>query len=628
MQTSNSLGFVVWGVKNGFQNNLFSHNLSDSIRTTLIDIQELCMSQYSDFYAIERIGRDTLVSLYDPTVMDYSGSRKAYIVFSIIFPSGAVPSASVLQLLASFKNYYKVESAGLPSQEIFLRKLLEFNTTASTNSNATVGTQMGFKNYASFDEIKEVFTDLDILDYRKIYFFDRPNAYVSSNPNFVAVTSLVRKYKVEMQNYIGQDYQILINGITLNSSQIKQLAPGIIEINDLNKTDKIEIRRGGSSQAFESFYARDKQHVLLPVPKVDHPKQFIIENFDPSRYLVKVNNREMQASFINGNSVSVAISAEFVLVEIIDRQTSAVVQSHNTSTNKTDKMVFNGANSRAHGTSGPATGVLGGNVGGVNLGGSEKPKKESKKGLFVMVFVLLLFGGFGITGWQLGWFSENVPPILTGNGTSTTETNPTAETNPTPDPKDQPPNNPTGYTVKPGSEEILTEKGLLKKSTKRFYRYFNDKWSFSEENTPLNWKDLKDKEKPSILKEYFTKNSPEENVKIEAAKKKAADAKAAADTKADADAAKAAADAAKAAAAAKAIADAKAEADAKVEEEKKDKCKTICDKLSACLNDNTTSKNNKKIWDKKVNDILKEYNNNNCDCPAVISKINNKRAGL
>ena len=96
MQTNNSLGFVVWGVKNGFQNNLFSHNLSESIRTTLIDIQELCMPQYSDFYSIERIGGDTLVSLYDPTMMDYSGSRKAYIVFSIIFPQGIAPSADVL----------------------------------------------------------------------------------------------------------------------------------------------------------------------------------------------------------------------------------------------------------------------------------------------------------------------------------------------------------------------------------------------------------------------------------------------------------------------------------------------------------------------------------------------------
>ena len=616
MQTSNSLGFVVWGVKNGFQNNLFSHNLSDSIRTTLIDIQELCMSQYSDFYAIERIGRDTLVSLYDPTVMDYSGSRKAYIVFSIIFPSGSVPTANVFELLANFKNYYKVESAGLPSQEIFLRKLVEFNTTTSTNSNASVGTQMGFKNYASFDEIKEVFTDLDILDYRKIYFFDRPHAYVSSNPNFIAVTSLVRKYKVEMQNYIAHDYQILINSITINSSQIKQLASGIIEINDLNKTDKIEIRRVGSSQVFESFYAPDKQHILLPVPRVDHPKQFIIENFDSSRYLVKVDSREIEPSSNNGNTASVAISSEFVKVEIIDRQTSAVVQTHNTRTHKVYKMVFNVANSSTYGISGP-TGVLGGNVGGVSFGGDEKPKKESKKGLFVMVFVLVLFAGFGITGWQLGWFSENVPPIHTGNGTSTTESNPTAETNPTPDPKDQRPNNPSGYTVKPGSDEILTEKGLLKKSTKRFYRFFNDKWSFSEENTPLKWKDLTDKEKPSMLKEYFTKNSQEENVKIEAGNKQTTD------TKADA-AAKAVADAEAADAAAKA----EAEKEKEKEKEKKDKCKLICDKLKNYLSEDLNTVKKKKAWKTKITSILNEYKVNDCDCQDTIDKINTKRSGL
>jgi predicted nucleic acid-binding Zn-ribbon protein len=241
-----------------------------------------------------------------------------------------------------------------------------------------------------------------------------------------------------------------------------------------------------------------------------------------------------------------------------------------------------------------------------------------------MVFVLVLFAVFGITGWQLGWFSENVPPIHTGNGTSTTETNPPTTNNPTPDPKDQLPNNPSGYTVKPGSEEILTEKGLLKKSTKRFYRYFNDKWSFSEENNPLNWKDLKDKEKPSMLKEYFTKNSQEENVKIEAGKKQTTD------TKADAAAkAKAEADAAAAAIAdAKADADAKAKAEEEKEKEKKDKCKTICDKLEASLKEPINNKNLQKKWLAKVNGFILDYNNNKCDCTEIRNKVDKRRAGL
>jgi hypothetical protein len=498
MQTNNSLGFVVWGVKNGFQNNLFSHNLSESIRTTLIDIQELCMPQYSDFYSIERIGGDTLVSLYDPTMMDYSGSRKAYIVFSIIFPQGIAPSADVFELLGSFKNYYKVESNGLPSQEIFHRKLIEFNVKSSTPPNSSGGTQIGFKNYVSFDEIKEVFTDLDILDYRKIYFFDRPNSYVTSNPNFIAVTSLERKYSVQIHNYNAHDYQILINGITATSSLVRQVAQGKVEITDLNKIDKIEIKRGGA-QLIESFYVRDRQHVTLPLPKVDHPSHFTIRNFDSSRYRVMVNKQEQPTSDIIGSELKVAISTEHVFVEIVDKQTNAVVQTHDTRINKTYVMLFQGGNV----TNRPPVG--GGNSGGSSIGFTEKPKKKSKAGLILVLSSGVLLTGLIIAGWQLRWFEGQIKhPPGAGTTTNAEPTNGTGNVTVNPQPIENSPLNPEGYTVESGSDAILTEKGLLH-SNNRYYRYLNGQWEFSEKSNQNNWKRAEEQDINLILKKYFIK---------------------------------------------------------------------------------------------------------------------------
>ncbi len=499
MQTNNSLGFVVWGVKNGFQNNLFSHNLSESIRTTLIDIQELCMPQYSDFYSIERIGGDTLVSLYDPTMMDYSGSRKAYIVFSIIFPQGIAPSADVFELLGSFKNYYKVESNGLPSQEIFHRKLIEFNVKSSTPPNSSGGTQIGFKNYVSFDEIKEVFTDLDILDYRKIYFFDRPNSYVTSNPNFVAVTSLERKYTVQIQNYNAHDYQISINGITATSSLVRQVAQGKVEITDLNKIDKIEIKRGGA-QLIESFYVRDRQHVTLPLPKVDHPSYFTIRNFDPSRYRVMVNKQEQPTSDIIGSELKVAISTEHVFVEIVDKQTNAVVQTHDTRINKTYVMLFQGGNV----TNRPPVG--GGNSGGSSIGFTEKPKKKSKAGLIITLSSIVILSVVAIIIWKSGFYKDEETPKFVD---STTNVAPKAGTdNVIPKPVDPIENNgliqPEGYTVKDASVDILTDKGLLHKE--RYYRYFKGKWEYCEVSNKKIWKIPTTKDIAVILNNFFNKN--------------------------------------------------------------------------------------------------------------------------
>ena len=515
MQTNNSLGFVVWGVKNGFQNNLFSHNLSESIRTTLIDIQELCMPQYSDFYSIERIGGDTLVSLYDPTMMDYSGSRKAYIVFSIIFPQGLAPVADVFELLGSFKNYYKVESNGLPSQEIFHRKLIEFNVKSSTPPNSSGGTQIGFKNYVSFDEIKEVFTDLDILDYRKIYFFDRPNSYVTSNPNFVSVTSLERKYTVQIQNYNAHDYQISINGITANSSLVKQVAQGKVEITDLNKIDKIEIKRGGA-QLIESFYVRDRQHVILPLPKVDHPSHFTIRNFDPSRYRVMVNKQEQPTSHMSGSELKIAISTEIVVVDIIDKQTNAVLQTHDTRLNKTYVMLFNGGSNRTTGVPLTGSGIIGGNLVGSTFGEQEKPKKKSKAGLIVILSSVVLLAAVGISGWKLGWFGNETNTAGTGTkneeSNSGTDNNNKTDTTSTPAPPKLV--NPPGYTVKTGSEAILTEKGILN-SNKRYYRFYNDKWEYSEQINKDNWKTTPDADKVAVYLKFFSRNSAEKNLIVE-----------------------------------------------------------------------------------------------------------------
>jgi hypothetical protein len=409
-------------------------------------------------------------------MMDYSGSRKAYIVFSIIFPQGLAPSSDVFELLGSFKNYYKVESNGLPSQEIFHRKLIEFNVKSSTPPNSSGGTQIGFKNYVSFDEIKEVFTDLDILDYRKIYFFDRPNSYVTSNPNFVSVTSLERKYTVQIQNYNAHDYQIFINGITATSSLVKQVAQGKVEITDLNKIDKIEIKRGGA-QLIESFYVRDRQHVTLPLPKVDHPSYFTIRNFDPSRYRVMVNKQEQPTSHMTGSELKVAISTEIVVVDIIDKQTNAVLQTHDTRLNKTYVMLFNGGSNRTTGVPLTGSGIIGGNLGGSTFGEQEKPKKKSKAGLIVILSSVVLLAAVGISGWKLGWFGNETNTAGTGTkneeSNSGTDNNNKTDTTSTPDPPKLV--NPPGYTVKTGSEAILTEKGILN-SNKRYYRFYNDKF--------------------------------------------------------------------------------------------------------------------------------------------------------
>lgn len=273
MQTENGLGFVVWGVKNGFQNSMFSYKLSDTVKDSLVDIQELCMPCYSDFYSIESLRGYSIVSLYDPTVMDYSGSRKAYIVFSIIFASGTFPVDNVFELLKEFKNYYKVESNGIPSQEIFQRKMASFKVRQDTRSFLSYGSKIGYKYYNSQNEIQNIFSSLDSLDFRKIYFFDRENIYVTSNPNFIAVESLVRVFSLMLKNFNELEYQILVNRSLPNSNQL-QIDNSFTKIINLQKNDRVEIKskaETGGKVIIEKIVSGDEEIDLSFYKKKSEP---------------------------------------------------------------------------------------------------------------------------------------------------------------------------------------------------------------------------------------------------------------------------------------------------------------------------------------------------------------------
>ena len=77
--------------------------------------------------------------------------------------------------------------------------------------------------------------------------------------------------------------------------------------------------------------------------------------------------------------------------------------------------------------------------------------------------------------------------------------------------------NPPGYTVKTGSEAILTEKGIL--TNKRYYRFYNDKWEYSEQINKDNWKTSPNQDKLVLFIKYFIRNSAEENKILEKEKK-------------------------------------------------------------------------------------------------------------
>ena len=514
MQTNNSIGFVVWGVKNGFQNNLFSHNLSESIKTMLIDIQELCMTHYSDFYSIERISNETVVSLYDPTFMDYSGSRKAYIVFSVIFPQGTAPADDIFQLLESFRNYYKVESNGLPSQEIFYRKLVQFQTKPSSIQN--YGTKVRYMNYSSLSEIKYVFKELDILDNRKIYFFDKPNNYVSRDQSLTEVLSLVRKYSVEIKNYT-QEYEIYINGVKkMNPNTVNFIAV----LTDLNKTDKIEIKKRGV--LVETFSVQDKKAITLTGTQGTNNNQFTICKLNKDKHYVEVNGIKIDTSATSLDGKLVFPITQNCTVAIFEKETNKRIGFINTAETKSYQLIVQtyGLNNSSSISSAKLDGNLNSNSAlNTTESSNSNVKKTGKSKKYLLIGFFLLLIGVGTLGVNLGWFnlqekvevsSDSIPPKkveVISDTLPPKKVEPvvgTGEANPPKDPSTQL-KCPEGYTLKDEKyKKILTQEGLLHKDNSSYYRFFDNKWEYKESSSG-NWKDASTGDKGAMLDNYFTK---------------------------------------------------------------------------------------------------------------------------
>jgi hypothetical protein len=582
-----NFGYVVWGVTSRFNNNIYSYNINNEVISLLHEMQVICGNQDNKFYSIEKSNNFSIVSMYDPNHKDNAG-RSAYIVYSVVIPHGYKLNGAIINLLNKFENYFKVECKGFPIPEMFTKIFNEFSLIEVSASNKILGTKVGYKEYLSFSEIVEVFDDLEILDFRKVYFCDKAGASKLSNPNFEKVTTLERKYSVQIINFIPHEHQLYINDIHLKQPQI---ISGKVEINDLRKTDKIEIKRG-SNQSIEVFIAKDKQLVTLPLPKIEHQGYFTIRGLDPTRYRVKVNGQEQPTSHMSGSELKIAISTEHVVVEILDKITNAIVQTHDTRINKTYVMLLQGGAYR------PPGGGSGGNGGSGR--DSEEPEKKSKTALILTLCSVVLLTGLGIAGWYSGLFEgEKEKPPVSGNGTKNTTPNVGSDNEGSNEnePEENKLVNPDGYTVKTGNESILTSKGLLNTANNRFYRFFNGKWEYSEKTTSDQWKDVSAADKTVILVKYFSINTTEQNQEIEEEGKQ------------------------------KQPEDTKVKTDEKGQDaHKKEDCKSICN-VFINLKNETVIKENKKSFIEKANNAINNKNPN-CDCLNEISELRKKMINL
>jgi hypothetical protein len=169
------IGFVIWGVRNGFNPDLLSDGLVPEVRNRLSDgMRQICLSLSDRFYGIERSSSHVLVTAYKPDAADHVG-RKAYIAITLFIPLGKCFQGNVLWTLNRLLDYYE-EKQGREtgnnrfSAGMFREQFAELGTAPYSGPHGH-GDVLGAKSFSGPDEVEDHFKKPTIPGYRKVFFF-------------------------------------------------------------------------------------------------------------------------------------------------------------------------------------------------------------------------------------------------------------------------------------------------------------------------------------------------------------------------------------------------------------------------------------------------------------------------
>lgn len=501
----NQIGYVIWGIKHEFSKKIFSNNIDIRLINSLFDVRDLFQGKAQQSFSIEKVFDYTLVTLYDPSTIDSSGARQAYIAFTISIQNDYLPNGNILEWLSELKTEYD-KKGNYAMNENFNAIINKFSVVSNpkNSSRQLEKKNIGFYDFSNTSEILEIFSDLDTMGFPKIYFFNPHNSYVDNISNFEKVTSLERKYSVQIINFIPQEHQLFIND---NLIKPHQTSSGRVEINDLRKKDNIKVKRG-ISQAIVDLYAKDQHEIILP--KIEQPASntFTINKLDKEKYNVKVNGVEVNTAYTLNGVLKINISTPHVIVEIIDKKTYKSIQTHDTRILKTFELTVstdnddssNGKNTKERNRDGNNP-----NEDNTSIG------QKSKRGLVITLISLVLLVGIGITGWQLGWFGpETIANATTNEATKNVTTIPdSVKINPAIS-EDYP-----GYTLKENFSIFKTEEGYTEKNKDK-YRLKNGKleikYFLTDNKSYGEWKEMKPEMVKVILQNYFNKSVEKQTV--------------------------------------------------------------------------------------------------------------------
>lgn len=248
------IGFVIWGVRNGFEVMLAS-NLSEVefLKSDVItdNMRQVCNTTSETFYSIHRNSKFGVVTIYHSDAKDMVG-RKAYVAISLYIPVTHQFIGDVGAVLNHLKNFY-IQKQADSYVNMFTAQMFteQYGTLDCDKYNGFVipGSSKGYLKFNNLNEIKERFRLLDINGYQSAFFI--PSS-VTGPENQLQGYQIINEFKdtirVIVEGFDSSRHKIMYNNEPMNKLETNfsiEVKPG----NEITFIDLINNRR----QSYERF---------------------------------------------------------------------------------------------------------------------------------------------------------------------------------------------------------------------------------------------------------------------------------------------------------------------------------------------------------------------------------------
>ena len=317
-----NIGFVIWGVRNGFEVMLAS-NLSEVefLKSDVVsdNMRQVCNTTSETFYSIHRNQKFGVVTIYHSDAKDMVG-RKAYVAISLYIPANYQFIGDVGVVLNHLKNFY-IQKQADSYVNMFTAQMFteQYSTLDCDKNNGFVipGSSKGYLKFNNLNDIKDRFKLLDINGYQSAFFI--PSS-VTGPENQLQGYQIINEFKdtirIIVEGFDSSRHKIMYNNEPINSLETNfslEVKPG----NEITFIDLINNRR----QSFIRF-TTDQVINLVALFPVIITKSYDFKSKDPLSFtstqstIKKKENKVGKILLVCGAFISIIALVVVAILEV------------------------------------------------------------------------------------------------------------------------------------------------------------------------------------------------------------------------------------------------------------------------------------------------------------------------